>query len=248
MKDLNVSLTVAEGNTAIILEGKAPDPINPKPLKIEGNIHAPSEFYNKRSKKDLASEVAVSPSESIYPIYGTHVVFDHTNKTIELVINETKPDQINILGMLIENPIFDKLNINNTSSPYESHLQLYQALKFNAHLFTDKSSHGKVLEKLLDFKATVTKTFESKKDTLGNSRNLDETVMDIEALSFQITAPIYNGESAKDIGIAVEVEARNGKPVFYLTSLELAQIKNEAANELFEAEKKHFVNIAIIEK
>jgi len=255
--EVNLSSSDKEHATLHILEGKLPEPENRKPIFINGNINAPSEFWQKRVKGQL-SLVSVgenpflaekSTNETNYTSDVCRVEFDHKAQTITLVIDEGSQRQITVNGSFVVNPIFDKLNINKPESPYESQHDLYKAIKFNGFIFKDKNQHSEILHSLKNFSAKVTKNFKDFDDLKGNSNKSIEVLMDgLPTLDFDIYTPIFSGESKVELRITVEVSERNGKPIFYLTCLELPQFSFEFIEQKFNELKLDFETIAIIER
>lgn len=245
--EVNLSSSDKEFATLHILEGKLPDPENRKPICINGNINAPSEFWKKRFT--FLKSFFKSANETVYDQSVCRVEFDHKAHTITLIIDEGSQRQITVNGSFVVNPIFDKLNINKPDSAYESQHDLYKAIKFNGFIFKDKTQHSEILHSLKNFSAKVTKNFKDFDDLKGNSNKSIEVLMDgLPTLDFDIYTPIFSGESKVELRITVEVSERNGKPIFYLTCLELPQFSFEFIEEKFNELKADFETIAIIER
>jgi len=238
-----------EGEKSVIhvLEGNLPEPENRKPIVINGNINAPSEFWKKRSL--FLNEKGESQNKTTYSPALCRVEFDHTAQSISLVVDEGSQREITVKGLFVKNPIFDKLNINKPDAAYESQHDLYKAIKFNGFIFKDKEQHSNILHSLKNFSAKVTKNFKDFDDLKGNSAKSIEVLMDgLPTLDFDIYTPIFSGESKVELRITVEVSERNGKPIFYLTCLELPQFSFEFMEEKFNELKADFASIAIIER
>lgn len=249
-ENINVELN-AKGEKAVlhILEGKLPDPENRKPFAISGNINAPSEFWKKRNKSLAELNDIKSENGTNYDWSVSHVIFDHSNKYIKLIVDEGSQREIEILGTFVLNPIFKELKINDPNGAYETRDELYRALKFSGHIFKSKESHLEVLKQLQNFSGKITKTFSEFNDNKGNAGKSFETVLDgIVPLDFDIYTPIFSGEEKVELRIIVEVQERNNRPIFYLTCLEFVSEVNEYMEQKFASLKEDFADIAIISK
>jgi len=247
--EVNLSSSDKEFATLHILEGKLPEPENRKPISINGNINAPSEFWQKRKEYLLKQDDLSSVNGTNYSLSVCRVEFDHKVQTITLVIDEGSQRQITVNGSFVVNPIFDRLNINKPDSAYESQHDLYKAIKFNGFIFKDKTQHSEILHSLKNFSAKVTKNFKDFDDLKGNSNKSIEVFMDgLPTLDFDIFTPIFSGEAKSELRVTVEVSERNGKPIFYLTCLELPQFSFEFIEQKFNELKLDFETIAIIER
>lgn len=245
--EVNLSSSDKEHATLHILEGKLPEPENRKPITINGNINSPSEFWMKRILS--LGALYKSANDTVYQQSVCRVEFDHKGQTITLVVDEGSQRQITVIGSFVKNPIFETLNINKPDAAYESQHDLYKAIKFNGFIFKDKSQHLEILHSLKNFSAKVTKNFKDFDDLKGNSNKSIEVLMDgLPTLDFDIYTPIFSGESKVELKITVEVSERNGKPIFYLTCLELPQFSFEFMEYKFNELKADFNRIAIIEK
>jgi hypothetical protein len=226
-----------------VIEGKLPDPENRKPIVINGNINAPSEFWKKRRVFEL------SENSTNYSVSVCRVEFDHRFQTIHLYCDEGSQREINVNGTFFKNPIFDNLNINKPDVAYESQHDLYKAIKFNGFIFKDKAQHSDMLHSLKNFSARVSKTFKDYDDLKGNANKSIEVLMDgLPTLDFDIFTPIFSGEEKIQLRVTVEVSERNGKPIFFLTCLELPQFSFEFIERKFNELKLDFHSIAIIER
>lgn len=232
MEHITVKLEES-AKTLTILEGKASEPFNPKQQVLKGNIYAPSNFFLTR-KDNLDFQKC-------------HVFFNSQAKNIQLIVNENQIDQITVLGLFTQNAVFDELLINKPNSPYESHIDLMQALKYKGFIFESPAVHRDILQKLSSFKATVTKKFEQQKETNGNSKNSVEVEMNIEPLEFEIYVSVFGGMPKKKLKVMVEVSERNGKPIFFLTSLELPEMSINEIETAMESLKLDFDGIVIID-
>jgi hypothetical protein len=249
----NIEVSIAGGETGKgilhVLEGQLPDPENRKPISINGNINAPSEFWKKRKEDLLKQDDLSSVNGTNYSLSVCRVEFDHKVQTITLIVDEGSQRQITVNGSFVVNPIFDKLNINKPESAYESQHDLYKAIKFNGFIFKDKAQHAEILHSLKNFSAKVTKNFKDFDDLKGNSNKSIEVLMDgLPTLDFDIFTPIFSGEAKSELRVTVEVSERNGKPIFYLTCLELPQLSFEFIEQKFDELKADFETIAIIQR
>lgn len=249
-ESINVDLSV-KGDKGILhlLEGKLPDPENRKPISISGNINAPSEFWKKRNSSLAEQNSTSSENGTNYDFSLSHVIFNHSDQNIKLVIDEGSQREITINGSFVLNPIFKDIGINDPNRAYENQQELYRALKFAGHIFKSKESHLEMLKSLQNFSGKITKSFNEFNDNKGNAGKSFEIVLDgIVPLDFDISTPIFSGESKVDLRVIVEVQERNNKPTFYLTCLEFVSEINEYMEVKFNELKADFSQIAIIEK
>ena len=244
-----INLTLLD-NTAIVnvLEGKLPEPINPKTQEISGTIDAPSEFWMKRNEI-LKPIGAVATSDNInFNPDATYVEFDYKNATIKLVVAAAHPSQITVNGEFILNSIFAELNIN-TKEPYSDQNVLLGIIRYKSNIFETIEAHKDFLSRLRNFTARATKEYKQYSDQKGNAgKSQVVELQEFTPLDFEIFVPIFNGEAKSKIKIEIEIEERNGSLVFFLVSAELPRLIESYKEQKFADLKANFVGIPVINK
>ena len=214
----------------VIREGVAAEIQNPKPLRIIGNINAPSLFIEKR--RDTAC----------YDKDTSHAMVSVTNGTIKLVVNESYPDSnIEVKGVIKIGKLFTDLGIN-TEKQY-SPLELANKLKLLRSYFKDRSEHMKVIASLRNLKAKVNQELNRDDDRKGNVKvDFNQTVQSNVPDDFQINLPLIEGDIASNISVSIILEANSSHDInCYLESIDAAELidasrSNMVMNEVVKIE------------
>lgn len=192
----NVNLT---GDTLTILSGKAPEPFNPKPISVKGDIMAIRSFVE--SRKPQASK--------------TRCEYSFSPPFVRVITNEGKMDEYSVTGQL-ELAEDYKLIMGVHSDP----TALGELLRKKRRYFTDPVDGSKLITALKGFKAKVDKEVENSVDKRAGayknavermvSSNLPETVkMQMEIVKgvapVEFMVDIY--VDVRDNGISIQLES-----------------------------------------
>lgn len=233
MQDLKVVLTEVKGNEVIIRTGEALPQKAPIPISLSGTIHSPAEFAGHRL--------------DLIDVKASHVVADYTNRTITLVINETSPYADKITGSLKTFPDLESLGINKNKTYTEK--ELLQKLNFFGMYFPSREEFTALKNKLMQFKAKITRDFTNADDYKGNSAIEKITKIEHEIpLYFTLNIPVFSGMDAKTFSVDIMVSARDGGISFWLESVELNELEVKTAQQIFQTELGKLSRFVIIEK
>ena len=174
-----------------ILEGKAQDPINPRPVALIGNIFCVAEFIEKRNQQ----KGLIVPE--------SHVMIHDENGLIQLTIDEHSPIGVSVLGKLEVHPNFETLGIND-GTLYTS-IALASLIKMNRYLFESSAEAMKLVTVFQNLKATITKEVEKATNDRGNVKNLQSQVVSNLTIpeKFVVVTPIYKGFAPVHIEVEI---------------------------------------------
>jgi len=193
MEKLNVQVTDGV-KTLEILQGDATPRKEPIKVNIEGLITAPLDYLNKR--KDV-----IEPLKS-------HLIVNTSDGKIILVVNEKDHYQDTISGKLKMNPDFEKFGINTGKS--RDTFELADFIKMNRYFFSDKNVAMKLVSELKNFKAKVDKEIEMSDNDRGNTRLLQNQVVESNIPeAFDVVVPIFKGQPDQKIKVEINIDARN---------------------------------------
>ena len=171
---------IAKGIAQItILEGSAPEQLNPSAVVITGQIDAPRKFMESRAGE-------FDPKKS-------HAKINKTTGSIGLIIDETNPhDFYQITGTIQQSRKFQDLKIN-TGHKYST-AELSLKLRMLRSLFTSVDEHAKIVNDLRNLNAKVNKTIEKADDLKGNMSDLfTQTVESNIPSAITLAVPIIEG-------------------------------------------------------
>ena len=211
-----------------LLEGTAPEPINPTAAKFTGNIHAVKDYLAAKEKHGSVLETAV-------------ILFNTTGLVIALEDNPQSPLNNVITGKLEVHPKITEFGINSDKR-FDSE-QLKKIIKLHPHLFVSKESHAAFLRQLGNFKAKIERDLENSKDTRGGSKNQNNTqVLNLEIEEvFKMKCPLFKGGESVEFEVSVCYEVSGSGISFYFESPDVIIKSQDMANKEFEEQRKEFV-------
>lgn len=220
--EINVS-TESGVRQLIILEGKAPDPVNPIAVEIKGNIHAVRNFLIKR--KDSIN------------LLTCFLIVSLKNMWINLIVEENSPTGTEVTGTLVQNSCFNELEINKDKT-FDTHT-LAAMLQKKVHLFESKNVGKEIISSLKQFKAKVDKQLENTKDNRGNvAMSRVQAIESNIPAGFTLSVPLFEGVEEK-VGIFVEI-------VINPDTLNCSLVSNDLY-ELLDVKSKEFINSEVQE-
>jgi hypothetical protein len=232
-------------NVATLLEGKAPDPINPKPLTIQGTLTAARDYH--KSRVSQLQDEATHTSQGInFSDDACRLEIDKEERCVNLLIDENTQREIIVIGSAKLSSVFEDLNINNPDKPYTSPKALRDALARHKTVFTDQTNYRAFLKNLENFRVSIAKVIDEKNDRKGNSSS--SVVVQAESditLEFDISTPVHVGMPKSQIKIEIETQERNGNIDYYLTSFELPNLIEAEVNEMFAELEEYFFSTDI---
>lgn len=238
---MNTKLTLPEGDektkTVVVLEGKAPDPINKKGYAIAGNITAVSEFLSKR--KETVN------------LKTSHIEVDLEEGTIVLIVDADSPLKLDVKAELYRPEHLKALNINGTSKPLQLR-EMGELLRMHRFLFADVSEeYPKVIKYLTNFSAKVeTEVNQQRNTSNGSGKTSFEKNVTVDSITFKVKTPLYVGGVEKEFLVEICCDVSDGGSRFWLESLDLIELEKTARKEALDAEleKMKDSGLAIISK
>lgn len=220
----------------VVLEGKAPDPINLKGHQINGNISAVADFL-------LHREPTVNKKTS-------HIEVDLQAGTIILFIDADSPQlAINVNAKIYRPKHLMEIGINK-NDPLTLK-EMGDLLRTHRFLFDSLDDYGKVVAALNSFKAKVETEIEAERNTgNGSRRNLVDKKVTVESQKFMVKTPLYVGGAEKKFLVEVCCDVSDGSSIFWLESLDLIELEKEEIGKVLgvEVEKLKDKGLSIIYK
>ena len=227
-KITNLNLSVNSSSPSIIhlLEGKAPDPINPIQVVINGNISAVTDYL--KTRKDIV------PKDKSY------IIFDEAERTIILRVEEDSPLGTAVRASLSAYPELEAFGINSTTR--YSLADLEKHIRMNRFFFADQESHGKLLSQLRSFTAKIQSDLKAEADQRGNkSYAFNKTVDSDLSADFVLYMPIYKGLPSSRFRVEICYDVTDSSVRFWLESVELFELEKSMLLQEFEKHKKQYV-------
>lgn len=227
---MEVNVTATAENTLIVTQKKH-DALAPLPVGIQGNIHAPAEYFAKRKN-------AIADKKD-----STHVLVNLAENTVLLVVDEENPYNAHkIKGSLLINPEFTAWGINtDTTLAKKGMIDLIKPRRFH---FANKEKHASLLISFQNFAGKVEKTFEDSNDFKGNKKKLEEYSATFKTYAadgslegrfdnkFTLELPIFVGFPKVTFDVELCLDPTDMGLKFFLQSLDLYEkmaVAQEAA-------------------
>lgn len=206
-----------------ILHGEAKKQLNLLPVKIEGNITAPSLFIESRKDK--------------YDVAKSHCIIDRFSGEILLKIDENNPnDNYTIYGKITLGKLFTSLGIN-TGKSYTTD-KLGNELRMLRSIFINTEDHAAVVKELKNFNGKINKEVEKADDNRGNKLNLiRQFVTSNVPKAFAIKVPLIEGEEPCEFAVEILIEVgASGDIQCTLESVDAKEILDNLTKKVIEAE------------
>lgn len=231
MEKVQINVNQGIDGTPIVvhlLEGKSPNPVNPKSFSFTGNIYAVEDYI--KGKKLYNQELNILPV----------IVFDTEANEIIYTSNQNSEVQDKITASLEISKYIKEFGINTDKrfSPDD----LKKLIKLNPHVFKSPDSHKAFLTQLGNFKAKIEREIEQTKDTRGGSNNSNKTnVLNLDiAEDFIMNCAVFKGGKKVQFTVSVCYEVAGTGIVFYMESPELVSLFDTTINEEFERQRNSF--------
>lgn len=228
-------LEAKDGVITIVTRNDEPLEVNNDlPVKIEGTIAAPGNYYEGR-KAELKPVIKKS-----------HVVYDYRKLFIQL--NAVENNDINqvVKGTLTINPDLKALHINTGGKLAIK--ELYQLLRMNKFFFADKAQCNAVVERLATTKTSVEKNIEAELNKGGgNQRNVyDVAVRGMEQMSIDLKLPLYVGQQDVNFKVDINIDANTGEVLFWLESIDIMEALKTEAKRIMDEELERFKDSGLV--
>ena len=229
MEELKVNVTAESGSSEIIMRtGDALKVYDPIPLRIQGQITAPREFYDTRKIQG-----------GYFNAHNTHITVNRDKGEIVLKHNESDNFFNQITGTLSPSTEYETLGINKDAP--KSPQELATLLKRNRFLFADKQEGMKIISDLMAFKGSVKSDVEAVRDDRGNRKNSVQVAVESNVpLSFMLTLPLFKGGEKQRLKVDILLEAKGHIVDCYLESIEAIEAMQERRSEVIDEQLSAF--------
>lgn len=254
METPEIKVTPNANGELIIRTGDAGIVYEPEPLMLHGTISAPADFAEARCEEE---ERYLDPTA--YKTNGvvtttqchqsnTHVIANYTERRIELVSNESRPevcDRIN--GALVLHPRLQGFRINQPYY-YDKH-SLFSLLKLQRTFFADAAEHTKLMADLKKLDAKVDQVFKDQNDLKGTAgyQKLVEIQTNLD-LEFKLSIPLFAGEDRSKFKVDICLDNEGGGIRFWLESAQMYDMMLEETERIFEEQLARLADYVIIKK
>lgn len=189
-----LSLELKEGTQVLELRTGSALPFHElKHLLLKGSLQAPGDFLEIRRNQ--------------FPVDKTHILVNEDDGSITINSQDREEvGKITVTGNLTEHPDFKRIGINNQDM-LRSPSELATWIKMNRTFFESKTIALNLVTVLRNFRATVNKILEDKKDDRANYSILREQVVNSNLPeTFQITVPLFVGEKAVKFDVEIVID------------------------------------------
>ena len=226
-KEINLNVT-AEGKEIIILQGKAPNPIEvlPDPLYVEGTLVSPWEFWSKR-KKDFESNKC-------------HLQYSLKKGWIKLICDESTQYKHIIEGKIIAYHLIEDLGVNDLNRTY-TQTDLLKKFRLLKPFFINPDQHTILMKNLRNVQAKLTTIIETADDQKGNKKDFIERSLSLQMnWDFELHIPIFEGIDPTNLTINLIATYEGSELKFYLESLDLVMKAEILKGQLFADQLDNF--------
>ena len=218
--------------------GSLPAIIESSGQTTKGTITAAAEFFKA---KYVAGD---KDSDEKRKFYFTDMLVVYNISSGELDFSEniaTTEKGSNIKSSLVVNPDLNTLQINSQKT--YTNQQLADVLKFNRLLFESSDECMNMVTKLKKFSATVTSEIINENDNQGNKKLMYAQKLAHELnLSFTLNCAIFVGvKNVSKFKVDIEFDIRDKSIEFWLTSVEMKEIMDQAKELIITEQLKPFI-------
>ena len=228
-KEVNVNIAqgvdVSKPIIIHILDGVAPDPVNPKAVNLKGDIDAVMSYIINVGHT-INKEVAV-------------IIFDEDKRQITFCSDPSSATPINVVAKL--EPFTDLHNFGINQEKYFGLKELEKFVRMNRMYFSDKEAHTKLAADLKSFTAKIQSELKAESDNRGNRNNAfaKQVTTDLAA-DFVLFIPIFKGQIASLFRVEICYDVTDSQARFWLESVELAELSVDMVRKTFGEQQKYF--------
>jgi hypothetical protein len=229
------------GKEIIIRQGSALPLKEPNIIRIEGDLRSVGAFIKGRS--------GASSGHSTQELDETKVIVytDYKAMTIELLTDPESAYGATVKGRLEESDELKRFYINKEKMWKKD--EFVKLLKFSKMYFSSPEAHEKVLAAYTYFTADTSGHINDTKDTRGNKDvAFKKSVTTNIPLNFMLHIPIFKGEKHKKFSVDICLDVSESSALFWLESVELAEMIEKEKNVLFEDAMKDATRFVVINK
>lgn len=231
MKDVNI--TVENGvKEVVIRQGSAPDIEPPLSVEYAGDIDTPANYYQTR-KHIIDHDKAI-------------VVFDRKGQKIELDCDPSSARSVVMIGKLEKSDELGVFGINSQKTYTQQ--ELVKLIRMNRRFFKNRAEADGLLTSLSNFKFNAhVESQNNLADNRGNKSSLFNKKVDTENLpnSIILSLPLFKNTPAVDIVVELVLDVAENTARFWLESVDLDILIQEAIDAEFEKAKAVFVDTGI---
>ncbi len=229
--NLNLKIEGVQGNELIIRHGEAPKVIEPKSVKIAGDIKSVLNFIKIRIDGIDKQKATIEFNEKL--------------KSVVLNTDPSSPIQTTVVGELEVYEKLDQFGINKEKFYGQNELEKF--VRMNRFFFADKEKHGQLVSNLKNLSAKVNAEMVSEKDNRGNRNiGLKKEVKTDLAADFVLSIPLFKNSEPKTFRVEICYELTDSTMRFWLESVELEELQMDAVQKEFSAQKDHFNELGFV--
>jgi len=229
--NLNIKVDVVQGNELIIRTGDAPKVIEPKAVRIAGDIKSVYNFLQVRIE-------GIDKQKAI-------IEFNEKLKSVVLYTDPSSPIQTTVIGELEVYEKLDQFGINKEKFYGQNELEKF--VRMNRFFFADKEKHTQLVSNLKNLSAKVNAEMVSEKDNRGNKNfGLKKEVKTDLAADFLLSIPLFKNSEPKTFRVDICYELTDSTMRFWLESVELEELQMDAVQKEFSVQKDHFKELGFV--
>lgn len=223
MKENKVNVTVEKGvKTLEILTGDSLPRREKRAIDISGTLDAPLRFYEKRNEQHNALEARLMVSQE--------------DGTLCLVLDEKEHLSHKVSGSLKETEEYKNFGINNPDIEWTP-IEFGHFVKMNRSSFEDKSLAMTLVREMMNFKAKVDSTIESKDNNRGSVRALVDQVIETNIPEkIRLKLPIFKGVKPSTFSVEIYI---NPDPPYKV------RLISPDANDIIQETKKTLIDSVV---
>lgn len=229
---VNIQGVTVENNELVIRTGEALDQKEPLKYAVSGTVGSLEDYLLKR-KELLNPDVLV-------------IEMNEDTRAITVRRDPNDPLADTITGKIEENPALAKFGIN-TDKKF-SREALAKLIKFN-RVYFENNAFTSLLVQVNDFTAKIEASMNQASDNRGNkTNNYQRQVMSDIDMNFKLTMPIFKGGEHKSFFVDIAFDVSDNGVLFWLESVELAELKAEWVTACFADFRSKFSQYVTIEQ
>ncbi len=229
------------GDTLTILEGKALELLQPKQLKLAGNILSVGKFIAMRglNGKNGKGLQLIDPALAV-------VIVNEADMSILLQLDPNNAHGTEVLGKLELTDELKQFHIN--TSKLFTREELIKLLRFNKRFFNNADLHADLLKSYQTMQIKTASELKQESDTRGNKgMNFNKTVDSANIpTEFVLHIPVFKGFDSKVFRVEICLDATDSSVRFWFESVELNELIIIERDQIFEEQLKECSAFPII--
>ena len=229
--NVTLKLESVQGTELIIRTGDAPRVIEPKSVKIAGDIKSVLNFIKIRVDGIDKQKATIEFNERL--------------KSVVLNTDPSSPIQTSVVGELEVYEKLEQFGINKEKFYGQNELEKF--VRMNRFFFADKEKHASLVSSLKNLKAKIDAEITSEKDNRGNRNvGLKKEVKTDIAADFVLSIPLFKNSTPVTFRVEICYEFTDSTMRFWLESVELEELQMDAVTKEFAEQKQHFNELGFV--